>query len=74
MLWPVDLGCRRQRRLGALLAARRAERDSAEVADDADKGSAIGARIAFGRALLVTTGAALHQISFAQILRHRFRR
>ena len=73
MLGPVDLArlgwC--HRRLGAFSATRFAESDSAKVADDADECPAVGARIAFGRALLVTAGAARHQISFAQILRHQ---
>jgi hypothetical protein len=73
MLGPVDLArlgwC--HRRLGAFSAARFAERDSAKVADDADKSPAVGARIAFGCALLVTAGTAHHKISFAQILRHQ---
>ena len=73
MLGPVDLarlgGC--HRRLGAFSATRFAESDSAKVADDADKSSAVRARIAFGRAFLVTAGTAHHEISFAQILRHQ---
>ena len=73
MLGPVDLArlgwC--HRRLGAFSTARFAERDSAKVADDADKSPAVRARIAFGRALLVTAGTAHHEISFAQILRHQ---
>jgi hypothetical protein len=70
MLGPVDLprfGWL-HRRLGALRAAFLAERDSAEIADDADEGAAVRARVAFGRALLVTAGAAHHQIPFAQLV------
>jgi hypothetical protein len=75
MLGPVDLPRlrRREGRLGTFRSARLAKRDSAEVANDADESSAIRARITFGRALLVTTGAAHHQIFFAQILRHQIR-
>jgi hypothetical protein len=43
---------------------------AAEGADDADEGSAIGAGVSFGRALLVVAGPANHRITFAEILAH----
>jgi hypothetical protein len=47
-----------------------AEFHAAKCADDADEGTAIRARVAFGGALLVPAGPAYHRIAFTQNLAH----
>jgi hypothetical protein len=54
----------------ALLFAFLAELDSAKSADDTDEGSAVRARVAFRRALLIPAGAADHRIAFTKNLAH----
>jgi hypothetical protein len=57
-------------RISALLLALPAEFHAAKRADDTDEGTAIGARIAFGGALLVPAGPAYHRIAFTENLAH----
>lgn len=57
-------------RIGRSLLALPAEFHAAKCADDADEGTAIRARIAFGGALLVPAGPADHRIAFTQNLAH----
>jgi len=57
-------------RIGALFLALPAEFHTAKRADDADEGTAIRARVAFGGALLVPAGPAYHRIAFTQNLAH----
>ena len=58
------------RRIRAFFLALLAEFYPAKRADDADERSAIRARVAFGRALLVSAGATNHCIAFTEDLAH----
>jgi hypothetical protein len=56
--------------IGMLFRALLAQHDTAERANDADEGAAVGARVPFRRALLVVTGATNHRVAFAQNRAH----
>src|SRR5690242_3821695 len=44
-----------------------ASRDASHVADDANEGAAIDARISLGRTLLIAASAALHRVMFVDL-------
>jgi hypothetical protein len=52
-------------RVGSLLLALLTVDYTAKRANDADKGAAVGARVAFRCALLVVTGATDHRVTLA---------
>src|SRR6266480_2438386 len=52
--------------VGSLLGALLTQHHATESANDADEGPAVRARVPFGRALLVVTGATSHRVAFAE--------